>query len=76
MLNNLTKVKSSVLLPYDDVLEIVDILEELDDKETLRLIAQGRYALRRSVKGISAPASFKRKTVWILALRKRNERTY
>lgn len=51
---------ASVLLPYDDVLEIVDVLEELEDKETLKLVAQGRRAIRRGVKGIRASTSFKR----------------
>lgn len=51
---------ASVLLPYEDVLEIVDVLEELEDKETLKLVAQGRRAIRRGVKGISVSASFKR----------------
>jgi len=50
----------SVLLPYNDILEIVDILEELENKKVLRLVAEGRRAIAKGVKGIQVSASFKR----------------
>jgi len=52
---------TSVLLPYDDVLEIVDILDELRDKAALKAVAQGRKAISRRVKGILASKVFKQK---------------
>ncbi|MFH0772220.1 MAG: hypothetical protein V1933_06340 [Candidatus Omnitrophota bacterium] len=51
---------ASVLLPYNDILEIVDVLEELEDKQVLKLVAQGRRAIRKGLKGIPVFVSFKR----------------
>ncbi len=45
---------ASVLLPYNDVLEIVDILEELEDKKLVKAIVEGRRAIRKGTKGVSA----------------------
>lgn len=42
----------SVLMPYNDILEIVDVLEELEDTKTLKTIAEGRRAIRRGAKGV------------------------
>jgi PHD/YefM family antitoxin component YafN of YafNO toxin-antitoxin module len=42
----------SVLMPYNDMLEIVDVLEELEDRQALKTIAAGRKAIRRGAKGI------------------------
>ncbi len=50
---------TSVLLPYNDVLEIVDILEELEDKGTLRTIAEGRKAIKKGAKGILVSKALK-----------------
>jgi len=50
---------TSVLLPYNDILEIVDILEELEDKRTLRTIAEGRRAIKKGAKGILVSKSLK-----------------
>jgi len=50
---------AGVLLPYGDMLEIVDILDELNDKKALRAIAEGRRAIGKGVKGISASKVFK-----------------
>jgi hypothetical protein len=50
----------SVLLPYNDMLEIVDILEELEDKETVKTIAEGRRAIKRGARGIPVYGSFNR----------------
>jgi len=52
---------TSVLLPYDDVLEIVDVLDELRDKDALKAVAQGRKAIGRGVKGILASKILKKK---------------
>lgn len=50
---------TSVLLPYTDVLEIVDILEELEDRKTVKIIAEGRRAIKKGAKGILASKAFK-----------------
>jgi len=52
---------TSVFLPYDDILEIVDVLEELQDKETLKAVAKGRKSIKRGAKGILALKVFKKK---------------
>lgn len=52
---------TSVLLPYGDMLEIVDILDELKDGGALKIIAAGRKAVRRSTKGILASKVFMKK---------------
>ncbi|OGX28776.1 MAG: hypothetical protein A3F87_01375 [Omnitrophica WOR_2 bacterium RIFCSPLOWO2_12_FULL_51_24] len=49
---------TSVLLPYNDILEIVDILEELKDKEALKLVSEGRRAISKRAKGTSVVSSF------------------
>jgi prevent-host-death family protein len=36
------------LLPYEDMLEIVEMLEEIKDKELLRLIESGRRSYAKS----------------------------
>ena len=41
----------SVNLPYEEVMELIDILDELSDQETLATIAQGRKAIKRKAKG-------------------------
>ena len=41
-----------VLVPYDEMVELLDIIEEIDDVETASLVAQGRRAIREGAKGI------------------------
>lgn len=41
----------NVILPYEDMMEMVDILDELQDPETLRVIQEGRRAIKRGAKG-------------------------
>lgn len=40
------------LLPYDDVVELVEMLEELSDRATLRRVAAGRRAVIRKTRGV------------------------
>ena len=51
----------SVLVPYNDMLEIVDVLDELQDKKTIEAIAEGRKAVRAGTKGISVSKIFKKR---------------
>lgn len=57
LLNNLLLITDrgnpvSVNLPYQDVLELVDILDELTDIETLKTIAEGREEIKTGSEGI------------------------
>ena len=42
----------SVNLPYSDLLELIDILDELSDADTIEAIQEGRKAIRTGVEGI------------------------
>ncbi len=50
----------SVNLPYSDVLELADIMDELTDLETVATIREGRKAIQEGAKGISVAHLFKR----------------
>lgn len=41
----------NVVMPYEDVMELIDILDELQDPDTLKIIAKGRKAIKRGAKG-------------------------
>ena len=51
---------ASVLLPYDDILEIIDILDELRDKVALNAVALGRKSIAARTKGILASKILKK----------------
>lgn len=42
----------SVNLPYSDVLELIDIVDELSDLETIKAIDEGREAIAKGAEGI------------------------
>ena len=44
----------SVLLPYEDMLEIIDVLDELQDEGLLKTIAEGRRAIKTGGTGVAA----------------------
>lgn len=50
----------SVNLPYSDVVELTDILDELNDPATIKTILEAREAVRGGVKGIPVDFLFKR----------------
>lgn len=50
----------SVNMPYSDLLELVDILDELSDPGVLKTIQEGRKATEAGAKGISAARLFNR----------------
>lgn len=50
----------SVNLPYSDVLELVDFLDELSDLKTIATIQEGREAIQAGAKGIAVSHLFKR----------------
>ena len=41
-----------VVMPYEEMLEMVDLMEELNDPHTLALVAEGRKAIRSGSKGV------------------------
>ena len=43
---------TNVILPYGDVMELLDILEEFNDAETHELVKSGRDAVREGAEGI------------------------
>lgn len=50
----------SVNLPFDDVLELVDILDELRDPQLLDVIATGRKSIKAGHKGMSSLKLFQK----------------
>ena len=50
---------ASVLLPYDDMLELADIMDELQDEKTIQAVLEGRKAIARGAKGIDVEEAFK-----------------
>ena len=51
---------TSVLMPYNDVIELVDILDELQDSEVLKIVAEGRKTIKKGAKGILSSKVFKK----------------
>ena len=50
----------SVNLPYSDILNLIDIIDEMSDPETLRLVKEHRDAVKRGAKFISATKIFEK----------------
>ena len=50
----------SVNLPYSDVLELIDIIDEAADLETMATVSEGRLAIREGAKGILVANLFNR----------------
>lgn len=50
----------SVNLPYSDVLELADIMDEITDLETMGAVQEGRKTIREGTKGIPVAQLFKR----------------
>lgn len=48
----------SINLPYSDVLELVDLLEEMADPKTAALVQEGRHAIKKGAKGIPVSRVF------------------
>lgn len=42
----------SVNLPYQDVIELVDILDEVSDAETVKTVQEGRKAIKEENKSV------------------------
>lgn len=51
---------TKVIFSYRDMMELIEILDELQDHETLENVRLGRQALRRGVRGIPVSGLFRR----------------
>lgn len=51
---------TSVVMPYEEVMELLDILDELQDRDVLKLVAEGRKSIKKGARGISASKVFKK----------------
>jgi len=45
---------ANVMLPYEDMLELLDIIDELSDPGTVNAVLEGNKAIKTGKKGISA----------------------
>ncbi|ODS32020.1 MAG: hypothetical protein SCARUB_02840 [Candidatus Scalindua rubra] len=52
----------NVILPYSDMIELLDMLDEITDPETIKTIQEGRKAISTGVKGIPVSNVFKNLT--------------
>ena len=52
---------AGVFLPYEDAIELADIIDELNDKKLLKIIAGGRRAISRGARGILLSDSLKKR---------------
>ena len=48
----------NVILPYSDIVELADIMEELSEPKTLETVREGRLAVKSGAKGISVTRLF------------------
>ena len=54
---------AGVFMPYEEALELTEMIDELHDKKLLKTIAEGRRAIHRGAKGISLEAALKRRGI-------------
>ena len=54
---------AGVFMPYEEALELTEIIDELHDKKLLKTIAEGRRAIHRGVKGITLEAALKKRGI-------------
>ena len=52
---------TGVFMPYENALELTEIIDELRDKELLKAVAEGRQAIRRGAKGITLKSALKKR---------------
>lgn len=49
-----------VIVPYDEMIEVLEILDELSDREALQTVQEGRKAIAAGAKGVPVSKLFKR----------------
>lgn len=47
-----------VMLPYSDIVEIAELIDEATDLETLRAVQEGRLAVKAGIKGVPVSRIF------------------
>lgn len=62
---------TKVILAYQDVVELIEVLDELRDRAALQTVQEGRKAIRAGARGIPVRRLFHQ----IRASRRSNERT-
>ena len=50
----------NVILPYLDMMELIDIIDELSDEKTLKAVQEGRKVIQSGAKGTSVSNLFKK----------------
>ncbi len=50
----------SVNLPYDQILDLLDMLDELSDPATMKLVYEGKVAIKAGAKGIPVSNLFEK----------------
>jgi len=54
---------AGVFMPYEDALELTELIDELNDKKLLKTIAEGRRAIHKGAKGISLEGAVKKRGI-------------
>ena len=54
---------TGVFMPYEEALELTEIIDELHDKELLKTIVVGRRSIRRGAKGITLKDALKKRRI-------------
>ena len=54
---------AGVFMPYDEAVELAEIIDELHDKRLLKTIAEGRRAIHRGAKGITLESALRRRGI-------------
>ncbi len=50
----------NVILPYSDMIELLDMIDEITDPEIIKIMQEGRKAISTGVKGIPVSNVFKK----------------
>lgn len=48
----------NVIVSYNEILELIDIIDEITDKTTLNLVQEGRKAINKGSKGVPVSELF------------------
>ena len=50
----------SISIPYDDMMDLLELFDELADPETMKMVQEGRSAVQSGMKGIPASRLIKK----------------
>lgn len=56
---------AGVFMPYEDALELTEIVDELHDKELLKIVAEGRRAIRKGMRGTTLKSAMKKRGIGV-----------